>query len=362
MKQKPHLLILGMASILWACGGGGGAPAAGGGAVTASSSSGGSAISSSSGGSKDDPKLPFLTETLSQAINKDTNPFRSQQLMTSGRDIIRNLSISTPTSESTQSIAIVPVTQNVSPVAGDNVTTYKITFRDVEFTSSASDDNATLRNGTSTLKSLDGKWNALLNGTNTNSFKYLRRFEVQTPDRVRYGAFGIRTNTGTNSIADVLQNSGAAENTMVTYSGMLDGQFSERSNTSLSGNTSASRTATFAVNLSNASIRATLGGVTGATGFDTVSLTGNGAISGNRFTITELAVAPNSSFCTANASACPDKFVKSGSAPVVVGHFYGARAQELGGAITYEELKGKNALRHFTGAFGATRPTLSGEE
>ena len=398
-----HLCVLGLAGALFACGGGSSstpAPAtsnSSGGTAT-SSSGGGNAVGSSSGGTSNtttssggngntpdtstsssggnDKKSSAQTVTLAQAISRVENPFTSQNVALEGVD--------TTIAGGNRTDAFKRETRTISIKAERNgsnqITGYALKISDVNYNTNvlAKDKPTSVKanpallspdSGFSVLKSLDGNWNALLKGSDTSSFKYLRRFEERkiTPgntrlDNRRFGVFGLRTDVTNNTPQEILKTAGADATATVTYSGTLDGYFQKDGL-----DTPYKRSVTFNINLADNSITSKFGAASfpnqfrKGTAFDTLEITGTGTISGNGFTIPVQNVTFNTGAADCGtAGICPTGFTATpaGNSNAISGHFYGERAQEVGGIVHYSETGTK---RTAFGAFGATRPGLSKE-
>ena len=345
--------------------GGGSSPSAG--AATPSSSSSSTSTSSSSGSTSSGGQIiitpPTSTETFAQSLAKTDSPLRSQSVALQGSDITVNNA-----TNNSSSIGLKTETQTltITPSGSGDSTTYALTLRGANFTTSSTSDTATLETGTTKLISLDGNWNATLSGSDASTFSYLRRFEEQrraatdntTTTNIRYGVFGLQTDVTTNSIQQTLTTAGPPANSTVTYRGTLNGHFSTRGTTSTRND--YSRSADFDVNVSNGSVKVTLGAIAGASGFDSLALTGTGSISGNGFAVTNtnLTFDSMSAVCT-QSNDCPTGFLEGDVKNVLSGTFYGDKAQEVGGTVSYIESSGNS--RFVTGAFGARRNALANE-
>ena len=360
MKHYHHLCIVALTGTLFACGGGGGSAPSAGAAVTPSSSS-----SSTSSGGQVIITPPTSTETFAQALAKTDSPLRSQSVALQGRE---NTSGESGFKTETQTLTITPVEQ------GGTITGYTLNLRNTNFTTSATNDAKTLTTGTTTLTSLDGNWNATLSGSDASTFSYLRRFEEQrrattgdtTTTNIRYGVFGLQTDVATNSIQQILTTAGAPEtgaNTTVSYNGTVNGHFSTEGTTPIRND--YSRSTKIDVNVADGSVKVTLGAIAGASGFDTLALTGRGSISGNGFSVTttNLTFDKTSAVCTAENNNCPTSFLKPGdsNSNVLSGTFYGDKAQEIGGTVNYAERDLDGDFRFVAGAFGARRNALANE-
>ena len=350
-----HICVIGLAGTLFACGGGGGggAPAAGGGSTSTSTSGGGAGTTTSGGGTttsgggtttsgggtpKPEPTTPVgettTNETFAQklAAQDTAKPLGFTTTLSgfqSGRTDRNNptLVVNSRVDDQKAMVSIIPNSSDgfdVTVTIGNQSTTYS---------STATNSSASLytqRGNSSTAFAsavLDRSLADSFNGTDAQEFQFLRRFNIADNRSIftrRFGVIGLQT-----SATDI-----PTVGTEVKYNGSLNGQY-----TVGTGFADFVRDANFTVNFATKAITGTFATPT-AGNIGSNTLTANGNITGNGFTLNNLSATEGTAGTFSGVS--------------INGNFYGNTAQELGGTVNYLETV-SGSTRAVGGTFGATR-------